>query len=330
MLSSEQLAQLEEEGYLVVEEVLDPEKDLDPILDDFATITDRLAGDLLADGHISDLYQDLPFGKRFTKIIAETGQSHSQHFDFSLPKGQVGAQAPMYLGQALFDLITNDSLLDCVQDVVGPEIFSNPVQHARLKPPEAVVPKKAVGMSVLVGETPWHQDNAVLTQDADATSVLTVWIPLVDSTIENGCLIVLPKSHRWSQPQGQPIAQHCPRGHGVLEIPNHLIEPHRQQVVRLPVKRGGILIFHRRLMHASLPNMTDDLRSSLDLRYQPLGDPTGRDVFPGFVVRSSQHEVLQSRDKWEELWRETQKRMSSPNYKGSPFDRWRGDHPLCA
>ena len=31
---------------------------------------------------------------------------------------------------------------------------------------ERVVPKKAVGMSVLVGETPWHQDNAVLTEDA--------------------------------------------------------------------------------------------------------------------------------------------------------------------
>ena len=192
---------------------------------------------------------------------------------------------------------------------------------------ERVVPKKAVGMSVLVGETPWHQDNAVLTEDADGTEVLTVWIPLVDTTIENGCLIALPGSHRMCK---KSIAQHCPRGHGALEIPHSVVQPHRERVVPIPVQRGGVLIFHRRLMHASLPNLTDDLRSSLDLRYQPIGQPTGRDVFPGFVVRSSKQKVLENRDEWERLWKETQKRMSASDYKEQPFDRWKSDHPLCA
>jgi phytanoyl-CoA hydroxylase len=194
-----------------------------------------------------------------------------------------------------------------------------------VKPPERVVPKKPVGMSVLVGETPWHQDNAVLTEDADESNVLTVWIPLVDATIENGCLIVIPKSH--IDPK---IAQHCPKGHGVLQIPDSILEPYRDRVIPVPLKRGGVLIFHRRLMHASLPNTTDDLRSSLDLRYQPLGQPTGREVFPGFVARSSNIKPLQSRDEWERLWKETQKQMSLEAYSVKPFDRWDADHPLCA
>ncbi|CAB9505232.1 deoxypentalenic acid 11-beta-hydroxylase [Seminavis robusta] len=329
MLSKEQLNYLDKDGYLVVEDLLDPEKDLEPIIDELSQVADGLAHDLVARGELSSIYEDLPFEKRLARIIAETGQSHSQHFDFSLPKGQVGAHAPMYLGNALFQLITNSQLLDCVQDVIGPEIYSNPVQHARLKPPESVVPKKAVGMSVLVGETPWHQDNAVLTEDADETNVLTVWIPLVDTTERNGCLIVVPGSHRMDS----SLAQHCHSGHGVLRIPDSVIEPHRDEVIPVPVKRGGVLIFHRRLWHASLPNLTEELRTSLDLRYQPLGEPTGRDMFPGFVVRSSNPEqrTLQSRDDWEKLWKDTQKRMASKDYVEQPFDRWQSsDHPLCA
>ena len=135
MLSKLQLEHLDREGYLVVKDLLDPKKDLDPILDELSTIADGLAVDLLAKQQIPQLYQELPFGKRLTRIIAETGQSHSQHFDFSLPKGQIGSNAPMYLGSALFRLITNSALLDCIQDVVGTEIYSNPVQHVRLKPP---------------------------------------------------------------------------------------------------------------------------------------------------------------------------------------------------
>jgi phytanoyl-CoA hydroxylase len=342
MLSTEHVKLLEKEGYLVVENVLDPESDLDPILDKLSEVADGLAKELVARGELSSLYRELPFGKRLSQIIAETGQSHSQHFDLSLPKGQVGATAPMYLGQALFQLITNSSLLDCVQSIIGPgtwfilvppfladaiarrltqplslkkDIYSSPVQHARLKPPESVVPKTTVGMSVMVGETPWHQDNAVLTEDADSTNVLTVWIPLVDSTAENGCLIVIPGSHRCCPDDSSSLVPHCNSGHGVLRIPESVIELHRDKVIPVPVKRGGVLIFHRRLMHASLPNLTEELRASLDLRYQPLGEPTGRDVFPGFVVRSTNPklEPLRSRDEWEK-----------------PFDRWKSGHPLCA
>jgi phytanoyl-CoA hydroxylase len=132
MLTKDQLKHLDEEGYLVVENLLDSKNDLDPILEELSQIADQLANDLLAKTEISSSYRDLPFGRRLIRIVEETGQSHSQHFDFSLPKGQVGAHAPMYLGSALFRLITNDVLLDCIQDIIGPEIYSNPVQHTRL------------------------------------------------------------------------------------------------------------------------------------------------------------------------------------------------------
>jgi phytanoyl-CoA hydroxylase len=273
---------------------------------------------------ISTSYDDLPFGKRLIQIIEETGESNSQHFDVSLPKGQVGADAPMWLGNAIFRLITNERLLECVQDIIGSEIYSNPVQHVRLKPPERVVPRNPNCMSALVGETPWHQDNAVLTQDADDTEILTVWIPLVDATVENGCLIVIPGSHHGS------LAQHCPNGNGVLKILGALIN--HEKVIPVPVSRGAVMIFHRKLMHASLPNLSDDLRSSLDLRYQPIGQPTGRVVFPGFVARSrtDPSQEIRNREQWESLWNKIRERMCAKDYIKEPFDRWRGDHAMCA
>lgn len=192
MLSKEQLQSLHHEGFLVVDNVLDAATDLDPILREMEEILDRLVIELQQQGTIpstlenddDDMWADLPFGERLCHIIKITGESYSQHFDFSLPKGHVDADAPLYLGEALFRLLTHPKILDCMQDVLGTtEIYSNPVQHVRLKPPELVAPSASGRSSVLVNETPWHQDNAVLTTDADETNVWTVWIPLgVDVT----------------------------------------------------------------------------------------------------------------------------------------------------
>jgi hypothetical protein len=50
MISKDQRRRLEEDGFVVIEKVLDPEKDLDPVLDEFLGVLDmdRLARELLA------------------------------------------------------------------------------------------------------------------------------------------------------------------------------------------------------------------------------------------------------------------------------------------
>ena len=46
----------------------------------------------------------------------------------------------MWQGPAVFDVLTAPPLLDAVESIIGPEIYSNPTQHVRLKPPEALTP----------------------------------------------------------------------------------------------------------------------------------------------------------------------------------------------
>ena len=61
---------------------------------------------------------------------------------------------------------------------------------------------------------------------------------------------------------------------------------------------------HRYTPHRSTPNYTDGVRWSLDLRYQPTGQPTGRPFYPDFPVRSRREpkSVLNDHPEWCRRW----------------------------
>lgn len=42
---------------------------------------------------------------------------------------------------------------------------------------------------------PWHQDNAYSDPSSWPTLMVTGWVPLVDATVQNGCLQMLRGSH---------------------------------------------------------------------------------------------------------------------------------------
>ena len=98
-----------------------------------------------------------------------------------LPKRNVKPDAPLWVGPAVFNMIRNERLLDAVEQFIGPEIYSNPVQHVRMKPPEQRTPLNQETGRVQVGATPWHQDGGVVNEDADETEMITVWFPLWDA-----------------------------------------------------------------------------------------------------------------------------------------------------
>ena len=82
-----------------------------------------------------------------------------------------------------------------VENLIGGEITSNPVQHVRIKPPEDRLPKNEDG-NPIIGATVWHQDHGVVTSDADETSMITVWFSLTDTPVESGPLFVVPGTHK--------------------------------------------------------------------------------------------------------------------------------------
>jgi ectoine hydroxylase-related dioxygenase (phytanoyl-CoA dioxygenase family) len=310
----------EEDGYLVVEDVLDLRRDIDPVLAELEQVLDDLATRLWADGVIGSPHRGLPFSERLVWICIESGRAFSQVFDISLPQSGARHDTPIHVGPAAFRLLTSPRLLDLVEELLGPEIYSNPVQHIRMKlPARAIASGKYDG---LVSKVSWHQDNGVILPEADAATILTVWLPLTPATVENGCLQVIPGSHR------SGLESHCPSDRGVA-IPDRLIATDRARP--LPMTPGSVLLMTQRTVHSSLDNVTEsEVRISADLRYQPTGQPTGRPAFPGFVARSAArpHSVLTEPGAWAGRWHEARARLADG--PDPVYNRWSADSPVCA
>ena len=224
-------------------------------------------------------------------------------------------------------MLRNEKLLDIIENLIGPEIYSNPVQHIRIKPPEQFlpgVPKDHHGRiaGFAVGATPWHQDNGVVLPEADETDMLTVWVPLTNAFREHGCIEVVAGSHR------DGLLHHCQLmgvGHFIRDQDLAL-----DRVVTAELKRGDVLFMHRRTCHSSLPNVSKQVRISFDLRYNPTGQPTGRPLFPGFVARSRRdpHSELRDPAAWAQSWYDAREKLTDKNLPS--FNRWPLEDPTCA
>ncbi len=325
-LSDEQRASFETNGYLVIDHLLDDE-DLRPLELEYEQLLDQTAHQLHNEGKIPSTYEKLDFGERFARVLADYPDLHL-FFNISLPliNGPVEAQNyHAHTGPAVFALLRNRKVLDVVEDFIGPEITSSPIQQMRMKPPQQTLALSNAEHSN-VGLTTWHQDIVAILPEADQTEQVTVWIAIRDANEETGCLVSASGSHR----QGPVI--HCP---GELLAS----EPHvptafmaEQATTPLPVQRGGIILFHKFNIHCSLPNRSDKLRWSVDLRYHPTGQASGRPAFPGFVARSHSHPESELRDpiEWAKLWEQARARIVSGQYNGPIFEetRW-SDSAVC-
>src|SRR5581483_3049179 len=131
VLTEAQHHQLVEQGYLVLEHILDPITDLQPLLTEYDAVLDEIAASLQRAGLIRSCYRELAFCDRLIQVCVESGRNFPQHFDLSLPQAGIRYDTPIHVGPAVFGLLTHPFVLDVVEDVCGPEIYCNPVQHIR-------------------------------------------------------------------------------------------------------------------------------------------------------------------------------------------------------
>ena len=119
----------------------------------------------------------------------------------------------------------------------------------------------------------------------------------------------------------------CP-GHRGLRVPEQVMD--MDSAMPVPMQPGDVLFLTRHTIHGSLSNHSDDVRWSFDLRYNPIGQTTGRDIFPGFIARSKTQpqNVLSDPVAWEKLWRDTRDRLALEEQV--VFNRWSADAAVCA
>jgi phytanoyl-CoA hydroxylase len=108
---------------------------------------------------------------------------------------------------------------------------------------------------------PWHQDAQCINPITDA-DFLTMWIPLVDIGERNSCLeiadIDLERGiYKSCYPPGAPYV-----GMQTTDI-DKLVN--KRKVL---MQRGDVFCIHKHLPHRSLNNDSDNVRWSIDIRYQ--------------------------------------------------------------
>jgi phytanoyl-CoA hydroxylase len=259
------------EGYLVIPHLL-TQADLAPAIEAMEWKVSYIADDLAADGLITDKLEDWPFKMRLAGLFANLTDKEFLKFDRSWRD-----RLPGY-----FRLMMNPKILDAVESLIGGEIFSNPIYNVRPK-----VPK------VAAGQVPWHQDKSYW-PDANANPVITVWVPFIDATMENGCLHIMPRTHKR---QVESWHREDYTGTRYTEIDEEHVRG--GQVVPLPLEAGGAILFNDRCIHMSTANNSDHVRWSVDLRYQPTDQDPMANKGIGFLARSRQHpERVATEEDW--------------------------------
>ncbi len=161
-----------------------------------------------------------------------------------------------------FGLVSEPALLDIAGAFLGPNIalFAT---HYICKPPRT-------GRAVR-----WHQDGAFW--PLDPPEVITAWVAVTDSAPDNGCVRVIPGSHRLPVAEMQPVD-----GDAVLseEI---AVDVDEDAAVDLVLAPGDVSVHHPSIHHASQPNTSDRWRRGLTARYIPtstrITDPAAASPF---------------------------------------------------
>ena len=150
----------------------------------------------------------------------------------------------------LSDLIRSPKILDAIEGLIGPNLLVWSTDWWI----------KEAQSSKFVS---WHQDSQYW--GLDTRELVTVWVALSPSTMESGCMRVLPGSHLGPDlPHKETFHDDnmLTRGQQIEDIDETL-------AVNLEVDTGKAVIFAYRIAHASHPNRSNDRRIGLAIRYIP-------------------------------------------------------------
>jgi non-haem Fe2+, alpha-ketoglutarate-dependent halogenase len=167
-------------------------------------------------------------------------------------KCQIGLVARHFEEEFIWKMSTDPRLLDLMQQIMGPDIMLLST-HFFCKYPEADNTKFVA----------WHQD--ITYWGLEPPEAHTAWIAIDDADTANGCMQVVPASHKdgivehgTSQAQGNLLSIN-------QEIPDEHID--KTKVAPLELKAGQLSLHDGQLYHASQPNRSDRRRCGLTVRY---------------------------------------------------------------
>lgn len=179
-----------------------------------------------------------------------------------------------------YDLAVHPAILDAIEDIIGPNILIH----------SSSVFCKYPGDRKYVS---WHQDGYYM--QLNPPQLVSAWVALSDSRVENGCMQVLPGTHQHNLV------------HTEVKHKNNLLitgmtvgaEVDEAQAVNIVLKPGEISLHHLNLIHGSQPNQSATKRVGFAIRY--MAPEVRRAIpqdYPSVLARGEDnyhyHELLKS------------------------------------
>ncbi len=158
---------------------------------------------------------------------------------------------PHYTFTQLYEWLFSDEILSLVVPFLGEDValFSS---HFLSKP-------GGTGKRV-----PWHEDSAYWKGWMDPMEVVTVWLAIDPSTCENGCMLVIPRTHGNGYSDYEPVADPSKN-----VFPTEIIRPQRDDSRAVPIELqpNQASIHNARLQHASHANTSPIRRCGYNMRF---------------------------------------------------------------
>jgi len=189
-----------------------------------------------------------PASDYFSDVLPDSGESVFHRVQYIFPKAK---------NNSFVKLLGHPFILSVVQQLLGNDFIC--------------------GAEALVFKTPGNGKEVPVHCDCDPNDpklgplVFNVDFYLDDATIENGCLLVAPGSHK-------TIYSHAELEEKGFSFPG---------LVEVPVKAGDVLIHNTRLVHGSERNQSETLRRTLYYEFRSLNVVSKHGIGTGLPVNET-------------------------------------------
>jgi hypothetical protein len=162
--------------------------------------------------------------------------------------------------RAFLDLARDPEIVELVSGVLGEDVILWGC-HVFCKP------------AVEGYETPWHQDGHYWPIRPLANC--TAWVALEPSTVENGCLRVIPRSHA-----DKRLHEHLHEDRTDLTLNQRMADVDESAAVDIELEPGQMSLHDVYMIHGARANTSGKRRTGAALRYMPSTSVFERDLRP--------------------------------------------------
>lgn len=154
---------------------------------------------------------------------------------------------PHYNLTVFDEIVHNETLVDAVEDLIGPDILCFGSVLFIKEPHDP-------------GYVSWHQDARYM--GLAPHDGVTAWVALSPATVESGCMRMIPGSHK------DPMYEHTDTfaDDNLLTRGQDIVGLDESKAVDTPLRPGQVSFHCKRVIHGSNPNRSDDRRIGLAIQ----------------------------------------------------------------